>query len=36
MVESLGLMRKGRSERIEKGSSEKIDIETKGKETKGS
>ena len=33
MVERLGEMRKGRSERIEKGSRERIEIERK--ETKG-
>ena len=33
MVERLGEMRKGRRERIEKGSSERIEIERK--ETKG-
>ena len=36
MVERLGEMRKGRRDRIEKGSRERIKIETKEKETKGS
>ena len=36
MVERLGVMRKGRRERIEKGSRERIEIERKEKETKGS
>ena len=35
MVEWLGEMRKGRRERIEKGSRERIEIERKEKETKG-
>ena len=36
MVERLGKMRKGRRERIEKGSRERmIEIERKEKETKG-
>ena len=34
MVERLGEIRKGRRERIEKGSSERIEIERKEKETK--
>ena len=34
MVERLGEMRKGRKERIEKGSRERIEIERKEKETK--
>ena len=36
MVERLGEMRKGRRERIEKRSRERIEIERKEKETKGS
>ena len=36
MVERLGEMRKGRRERIEKGSREGIEMEKKEKETKGS
>ena len=36
MVERLGEMRKGRRERIEEGSRERIEIERKEKETKGS
>ena len=36
MVERLGGMRKGRRERIGKGSRERIEIERKEKETKGS
>ena len=36
MVERLGEMRNGRRERIKKGSREKIEIERKEKETKGS
>ena len=36
MVERLGEMTKGRRERIENGSRERIEIERKGKETKGS
>ena len=35
MVERLGEMRKGRRERIEKWSRERIEIERKEKETKG-
>ena len=35
MVERLGEIRKGRSERIEKGSKDRIEIEKKEKETKG-
>ena len=35
MVERLGEMRKGRGERIEKGSRERMDIERKEKEIKG-
>ena len=35
MVERLGEMRKGRRERIEKRSKERIEIERKEKETKG-
>ena len=34
MVERLGEMRKGRKERIEKGSRERIEIERNEKETK--
>ena len=36
MAERLGEMRKGRKESIEKGSRERIQIETKEKKTKGS
>ena len=36
MVERLGKMRKGRREKIEKESRERIEIERKNKETKGS
>ena len=35
MVERLGEMRKGRRERIEKGTRESIEIERKEKEAKG-
>ena len=36
MVERIGEMRKGRRERIEKGSIESIEVERNEKETKGS
>ena len=36
MTERLGEMRQGRRENIEKGSRERIEIERKEKETKGS